>query len=160
VSSGAGTRAPLMMWLGSWRFSGLPSGWDAYATVGGAFWRWRLLTTCSFTGLADRQGTSVGQYACWPLLPFCCHQGGPLSFAQLTCATDNHGCPTNLTFWEYWGSLGGARAPKKKWLCGASVCALVWGWRLGPRPPQAQGASTTLVYWVGGFPRARFHSWE
>lgn len=134
VSSGAALGAALMIVLGSWLLSGLPSGWMPYATVLGAFGGGVLTTLLVYRLGQTAQGTSVASM----LLAGIAIAAISGAFIGLLSYIADDTMLRTLTFWNM-GSLGGASAEKVAVL--ALCCALVW-WRL---PRQAKALNALLL---------------
>ena len=130
VSSGAA----LMIVLGSWLLSELPSGWMPYATVLGAFGGGVLTTLLVYRLGQTAQGTSVASM----LLAGIAIAAISGAFIGLLSYIADDTMLRTLTFWNM-GSLGGASAEKVAVL--ALCCALVW-WRL---PRQAKALNALLL---------------
>lgn len=134
VSSGAALGAALMIVLGGWLLSGLPSGWMPYATVGGAFGGGVLTTLLVYRLGQTAQGTSVASM----LLAGIAIAAISGAFIGLLSYIADDTMLRTLTFWNM-GSLGGANLEKVGVL--ALCCALVW-WRL---PRQAKALNALLL---------------
>lgn len=134
VSSGAALGAALVIVLGGWLFSGLPSGWQPYTTVLGAFIGGVATTLLVYRLGRNAQGTSVASM----LLAGIAIAAISGAFIGLLSYIADDAMLRTLTFWNM-GSLGGATYERLGML--ALCCGLVW-WRL---PRQARALNALLL---------------
>ncbi|MFN3580789.1 MAG: FecCD family ABC transporter permease [Pseudomonas sp.] len=134
VSSGAALGAAVVIVLGGWLFSALPTGLLPYATVLGAFLGGVATTLLVYRLGQTAQGTSVASM----LLAGIAIAAISGAFIGLLSYIADDSMLRTLTFWNM-GSLGSANYERVGVL--ALCCALVW-WRL---PRQAKALNALLL---------------
>ncbi len=134
VSSGAALGAALVIVFSGWLFTNLPTAWQAYGTVLGAFVGGVLTTLLVYRLGQTAQGTSVASML---LAGIAITAISGAAIGLLGYLADD-ATLRNLTFWNM-GSLAGASPLKVLVLI--VCCALVW-WRL---PRQARALNALLL---------------